>query len=252
METMSQNLTTIRARIKSACARSGRDPGRVRLVAVSKTKPAGAVLAALAAGQSLFGENRVLEARDKIPLVNNPNPEKPAVWHLIGPLQRNKVKLAVRLFDMIHSVDSLALAEEIAKRALNRENRPGPMPILLQVNLGGEVQKQGVPPDAVTHTLAAMARLSGIAIKGLMAIPPHMPTAAAVRPFFRQLAELAAENCRHDLPGVSLEELSMGMSGDFEVAIEEGATLVRVGSALFGPRPPQKPSHTATSHSLFA
>lgn len=237
MDPIEHNLQHIRARITAACRRVGRDPARVRLVAVSKTMPAAAVSAALAAGQGLFGENRVLETRDKLPLVRGPEGGPAAEWHLIGPLQRNKVKLAVRLFAMIHSVDSLALAEEIARRATS----PRPMPVLLQVNLAAEPQKHGVPPGEVPQMLQAMARLDGITVKGLMAIPPHTPSPEAARPYFRQLAALAAASRASTPPGLRLDELSMGMSGDFEVAVEEGATLVRVGSALFGPRSPPPP-----------
>ncbi len=245
MKSIHENLTAIRARIDAACARAGRDPGRVRLVAVSKTKPASAVGDALAAGQTLFGENRVLEARDKIPLVQPAPAAAAPVWHLIGPLQRNKVKLAVRLFSMIHSVDSLSLAGEIDKRVRGQGESWRPLPVLVQVNIGGERQKHGLAPESLPEALTAMAPLPGIAIHGLMAIPPHAADAEAVRPYFKKMAELAAEMDSLGLPGVAMAELSMGMSGDFEVAVEEGATLVRVGSALFGPRPPLKTAGAA-------
>ncbi len=205
----------------------------MRLVAVSKTKPASAVLEAIAAGQVLFGENRVQEARDKIPLVaERGGGDVSVAWHLIGSLQRNKVKMAVKLFSMVHSVDSVSLAEELSRRAVD----PRPLPVLLQVNVGRETQKSGFAPEEVVDAVGRMANLPGIAIRGLMTLPPITADAEAARPFFRELAQLARNIGALELPGVEMSELSMGMSHDYAVAVEEGATLVRVGSSLFGPR----------------
>ncbi|MBF0621887.1 MAG: YggS family pyridoxal phosphate-dependent enzyme [Magnetococcales bacterium] len=228
MNSISVNLTTIRQRIASTCARVGKDPSRVQLVAVSKTKPAALVMDALEAGQIIFGENRIQEARDKVPTVNDAR----AQWHLIGPLQRNKVKYAVKLFHMIHSVDSIALAEALNKRYTQAD----PLSVLIQVNIGGETQKHGVAPDQAQSLIRAMADMKNLAVKGLMTVPPYHPDQEQIRPYFRDLAQLAEDLKRLELPSVSMDELSMGMSHDFETAVEEGATLVRVGSAIFGNR----------------
>lgn len=226
-------IRAIQQRIQAACQRSGRDPAQVRLLAVSKQQPAQRVQAAVAAGHALFGENRVMEARDKIPLVTGAAIQ----WHLIGPLQRNKAKLAALLFQMIHSVDSLPLAHDLsASRCTDGGSLSTPLPILIQVNIGQEPQKQGVAAEDAESLARAMAPLPGIAVRGLMAIPPQTTTAAAARPYFRALADLAKQIEQQAIPGISMVELSMGMSHDFEIAIEEGATWVRVGSALFGER----------------
>ena len=228
MDVIRHNLLHIQRRIAETCRRCGRDPAKVRLLAVSKTRSAGDVRAARSAGQALFGENRVMEARDKIPLVGAPQPG----WHLIGPLQRNKVKVAVQLFDMIHSIDSLRLAETV-----HRHRDPAtPLPILLQVNIGREAQKQGLLPGDVEQTLRAIASLTGLTVRGLMAIPPRTATAEGARPYLQALASMAERFYNAALIAGPQPELSMGMSHDFDVAIEEGATLVRVGQALFGPR----------------
>lgn len=228
-----ERIRAIRDRIQSACHRSGRDPAQVHLLAVSKQQPLQRVQAAVAAGQTFFGENRVMEARDKIPLI----PGTAIQWHLIGPLQRNKAKLAAHLFQMIHSVDSLPLAQALSDaRSTGDHPLSTPLPVLIQVNIGREPQKQGVDADDAASLARAMAPLPGIAVRGLMAIPPQTTTAAAARPYFRALADLAKQIEREAIPGLSMAELSMGMSHDFEIAIEEGATWVRVGSALFGER----------------
>ncbi|MBF0444489.1 MAG: YggS family pyridoxal phosphate-dependent enzyme [Magnetococcales bacterium] len=232
---VSENLRNIREQIKLACEKSGRNADSVRLVAVSKTKPASAVLSALAEGQGLFGENRVQEAREKIPLVaagGDAQGRDGIEWHLIGPLQRNKVKIAVKLFAMVHSVDSVSLAQELSSRALTIR----PLPILIQVNIGGEVQKNGLPPGDTIDAISQMAAFDGVQIKGLMTVPPATQDPQGARPYFKELAELAATIKRLQIPGVEMTELSMGMSHDYTVAVEEGATLVRVGSALFGSR----------------
>ncbi|MBF0154202.1 MAG: YggS family pyridoxal phosphate-dependent enzyme [Magnetococcales bacterium] len=231
MSGIADNLATIRARIRAAAKRTGRDPDGVRLVAVSKTQPVSALRAALAAGQVIFGESRVQETREKRAHLQT----HPLQWHLIGPLQRNKVKVAVSLFDMIQSVDSVALAEEIHRRTTT------PMPVLVQVNLGREPQKHGLAPAETKAAIRAMAAFSGIAVCGLMTIPPWSDDPEASRPFFRELATLARDLEQCAIPGVSMREISMGMSEDYVVAVEEGATLVRVGTAIFGERQESDP-----------
>lgn len=221
------NLAALRDRIAAACARAGHDPASVTLMAVSKNQPPEAVRAALAAGLTCFGENRVQEAKAKIPLC----PGR-ARWQMIGHLQSNKCRDAVALFEMIQSVDSLALAQELNKQC---EKAAKTMPILLEVNVAGEASKFGYQPAGLLTDFQALSQLPRLEIHGLMTIAPYTPTPERVRPVFRRLRELRAE-CEQ-LLGVPLPHLSMGMSGDFEVAIEEGATLVRIGTALFGPRP---------------
>ena len=220
------NLQSIRARIEAACARAGRDSASVTLVAVSKGHPPETVQAAAEAGQTLFGESKVQEAAIKISLC--PGRLR---WHMIGHLQSNKCRDAVRVFQMIESVDSLALAEEIAKCS---DKQAKTMPILLEVNVAGESSKFGYPPAQLLAELAQINALRKIEIHGLMTIAPWTPEPEKVRPIFRQLRELKGK-CE-DILGAPLPHLSMGMSGDFEIAIEEGATLVRLGTALFGAR----------------
>jgi len=221
---MHERIAEIERRIEAACARAGRDAGAVRLVAVSKTHGAEAVDEARRAGVRIFGENRIQEAAVKIEQCGS------AEWHFIGHLQRNKVKVAVPLFSMIHSVDSMPLLEAVAECMEATGCRPA---LLMEVNVAGDGAKFGFKPDAVPEALRRAAAL-GVAISGFMTMPPFAPTAEAARPHFRRLRELRdiwQEGCAMDL-----SELSMGMSHDFEVAIEEGATLVRVGTALFGER----------------
>lgn len=224
--TFAENLNSIRQRIAAACARAGRDPADVTLLAVSKTHPPETIRAAVEAGQLLFGENKIQEAKAKIPL----SPGR-ARWHFIGHLQSNKVRDAVDLFEMIQGVDSLAIAREISKRAAQAAKT---MPVLIEVNVAGEGSKFGYQPEQLLAELNELNALPKIEIHGLMAIPPFMPVPEQARPYFRRLRELKGE-CEQRL-GVPLPQLSMGMSGDFEVAIEEGATLVRIGTALFGAR----------------
>jgi PLP dependent protein len=225
---LADNLTAIQQRIVAAGARSGRDPGAVTLLAVTKSQPPEVVQEAADCGQVLFGENKVQEAKAKIPLC--PGRLR---WHFIGHLQSNKCRDAVELFEMIQSVDSLPLAQEISKRA---EQAARTMPILLEVNVAGEASKFGYPPAKLLAELKEINALPRIEIHGLMAVPPWSAEPEKSRPHFRRLRELKQE-CEQIL-GVPLPHLSMGMSGDFEVAIEEGATLVRLGTALFGPRRP--------------
>ncbi len=221
------NLASLRERIAAACARAGRDPAAVTLMGVSKFQPPEAVRAALDAGLTTFGESRVQEAKAKIPLC----PGR-ARWQMIGHLQSNKCRDAVALFSMIQSVDSLALAQELDRQC---EKAAKTLPILLEVNVAGEASKFGYAPAKVLADFRELNQLPRLEIHGLMTIAPYSPTPERVRPVFRRLRELRGE-CEQ-LLGAPLPVLSMGMSGDFEVAIEEGATLVRVGSALFGERP---------------
>jgi PLP dependent protein len=224
--TFAENLNSIRQRISAACARAGRDASTVALLAVSKTHPPETVRAAVAAGQLLFGENKIQEARAKIPLC----PAR-ARWHFIGHLQSNKVRDAVELFELIQGVHSLAIAREISRRAAQAAKT---MPILLEVNVAGEGTKFGYQPGQLLAELNELNALPKIAIHGLMAIPPYTPVPEKARPYFQKLRELKAQ--AGAVLGAPLPELSMGMSGDFEVAIEEGATILRIGTALFGER----------------
>ena len=223
---LEENFRTVRERIERACARAGRDSREVIIVAVTKGQPPEAVSAATELGQLVFGENRVQEAKAKIPLC----PER-VRWHMIGHLQSNKARDAVSLFSMIQSVDSLSLSQELEKWA---DKQAKTMPILLEVNIAGESSKFGYKPDAVLRELAEINRLRHLEVHGLMTIAPYTTDAEKVRPVFRKLRELKTE-CEQVL-GAPLPHLSMGMSGDFDVALEEGATMVRIGTALFGPR----------------
>jgi pyridoxal phosphate enzyme (YggS family) len=227
---LTANINQIRERITRACERAGRSPDSVALLAVSKGQPPEAVRAAADAGLTLFGENKIQEGKAKIPLC----PGK-LRWHMIGHLQTNKSRDAVEFFEMIESVDSLHLAEEINKRA---EQSAKTMRILLEANLAGEASKFGYKADQLLAELPQLNSLPRLEIHGLMTVPPWGPVAEKARPVFRKLRELK-ERCEQIL-GAPLPHLSMGMSGDFEVAIEEGATIVRIGTALFGPRPKAK------------
>lgn len=218
-EDIRANLAALETRIAAACARAGRNREEVTLVAVTKTFPAADVDHAIAAGARDVGENKVQEGRDKKPLVT-----AAARWHLIGHLQSNKARDAVRLFDVIQSVDSYELAERIARQAESIGKR---QEVLLQVNIGREAQKSGAEIDDVPSLVARLSALSPIHLNGLMAIPP-IGEGEDVRPYFRELRAL------RDAAG--LRELSMGMTDDFETAIEEGATIIRVGRAIFGAR----------------
>jgi PLP dependent protein len=227
-----ENLACIEERIEAACRRAGRNRGSVMLLAVSKGMPPGLVDEAVAAGHVWFGENKVQEAKAKIPQCSSR-----AHWHMIGHLQSNKCRDAAQLFEMIQSVDSLALAQELNKWADRLSRR---IPILLEVNVAGEATKFGLKPEAVREQIIEINALPRLEVQGLMTIAPWTPAPEKVRPAFRRLRELKSE-CEEVL-GAPLPHLSMGMSGDFEVAIEEGATIVRIGTALFGPRPkPKRP-----------
>ncbi len=221
-----ENLSSVQQRIRAACNRCDREPNSVTLLAVAKTQPPEVVSAAAEFGLILFGENKVQEAKAKIPLC----PGK-LRWHFIGHLQSNKCRDAVNLFQMIQSVDSLPLAREINRRA---DEAARTMPVLLEVNLAGEASKFGYRLEQLLAELKEINSLPRIEIKGLMTVPPWSPDAENSRKHFRRLRELKTE-CERVL-GAPLPHLSMGMSGDFEVAIEEGATIIRIGTALFGPR----------------
>jgi pyridoxal phosphate enzyme (YggS family) len=228
LQEISANLKNIKEAIRIACAKVDRNPDMVKLVAVSKNFPVETIKTTYELGQRLFGENRVQELKTKIS-------QLPAdiEWHLLGTLQRNKVKDVVATATLIHSVDSFALAKEISKQALKKALTAN---ILLQVNIAGEESKHGFEATELLKQIKEMCTLPGIKIKGLMTIAPFVKNPEEVRPVFRQLKVLAGEIVQLKLNGVEMKELSMGMSNDFTVAVEEGATLVRIGSRIFGNR----------------
>ena len=224
-----ENIERVQGRIASACRRSGRRPEDVKLIAISKTFPAEHIREAYEAGLRDFGENRVQEADAKRPALA----DLTITWHLVGHLQTNKAKSARELFHWIHSVDSLRLAEKLDKSAVCVGER---LPVLLEVNLGEESSKSGVREAEVMLLAERVSRLATVEIRGLMVIPPFLDDPGQARPYFRRLRELASKIEAANFPGASMHELSMGMSHDFEVAIEEGATMVRIGTAIFGDR----------------
>jgi pyridoxal phosphate enzyme (YggS family) len=223
-----QRLAETRRAVDEAAARAGRDPASIRIVAVAKTFPATAVAAALAAGLGDVGENYVQEARAKRAEVAGS-----AMWHLVGRLQRNKVRAAVEVFDRVHTVDSEVLGAALAAEAERAGRR---LSVLVQVNVSGEASKAGIPPERVEELTRALLRYRALALDGLMTVPPAPGAAEDSRPHFRLLRE-ARDRTERRL-GVELPHLSMGMSDDFRVAVEEGATLLRLGRALFGARGP--------------
>ena len=227
-----ERLEGVREKIVTVARRCGREPEKITLVAVSKTHPVAAVREALAAGATDFGENRVQEAETKIPALGNPA----ARWHLIGHLQANKARRAVRLFDIVHTLDSVSLAHRL-DRSCAEEDR-AELPVLIQVDLAGEETKSGVTVTDLTEFARAVSQCSRLRCQGLMTLPPFFEDAERVRPFFKRLRELRDELQATGSFGEHKGELSMGMSHDFEVAIEEGATIVRVGTAIFGERNP--------------
>ncbi|MFN2507672.1 MAG: YggS family pyridoxal phosphate-dependent enzyme [Chthoniobacterales bacterium] len=226
MQDIAANLELVLSRTSAAAEKSGRTADQVQLVAVSKKQDAEKVRAAYDAGQPIFGESRVQEARAKIPLL--PSAVR---WHFVGPLQKNKIRHALPLFELFHSIDSLALAQEIERIAAEEGLRPR---VLLEVNVAGEGSKIGFAPERLEREIEAMLQLGRVEIEGLMAIPPLAPKAEDSRPYFVGLRELR-ERLQQEFR-VKLPQLSMGMSNDYPVAIEEGATLVRVGTAIFGER----------------
>jgi hypothetical protein len=240
-ETLAQRIARVRERIAAAARRAGRDPDSVRLIAVSKTHPASLIRQAIAAGISDLGENRIQEATPKIEALR----DTAARWHLIGHVQRNKARAAAQHFAMLHTLDSLRLAETLERQAAT--HAPAPLPVLLQVNVSGEASKEGFAlPGGADNTAqwpdfaAAVERilaLPHLRVSGLMTVAPLLPDPAAARPVFRCLRQLQA-TLAHQFPSADWQRLSMGMTDDFEIAIEEGATDVRIGRALFGARPP--------------
>lgn len=225
---VSENFKLVMDRIASAAKRAGRDPSSVRLVVVTKTIGRDRIREAVTAGAFILGENRVQEAKEKIEALG-----KIASWHLIGHLQSNKAKYAVKLFDLIHSVDNLELAQEIDRQAAKIGKVQD---ILVEVNIAGEASKAGMEVKEAPGLVAAVARLRNLSVKGLMTMPPYSEDPEDSRPYFQKLRELAGAIAKENIPNVSMQELSMGMSGDYEVAVAEGATLVRVGTAIFGER----------------
>ncbi len=222
------NCRRVMDAIADAAERSGRDPRRVRLLAATKTQPVEAVRAAVEAGVSLLGENYVQEAQAKKDLVGGN-----AAWHLIGHLQRNKARAAVGLFSLIQSLDNARLARVLDREAQAQDQDVG---VLVEVNLGGEASKTGVAEEGLVPLLREVSGLSRVRVRGLMVVPPLAADPEASRPYFRRLRELRDSVNELGLGNVALEELSMGMTHDYHIAVAEGATLVRVGTALFGPR----------------
>ena len=225
---IADNFKTVRNRIVAAAKRAGRDPASVQLVVVTKTIDIERIKEAVAAGATILGENRVQEAKEKIEKLGSI-----ASWHLIGHLQANKAKYAVKLFDLVHSVDSLELAKEIDKQAAKIGKVQH---VLIEVNIAGEASKAGMTVRNAPALVREAAKLGHIAIQGLMTIPPFSENQEDSRPYFCVLRELAESIAKEHIPNAAMKELSMGMSGDFEVAVEEGATVVRVGMAIFGER----------------
>jgi pyridoxal phosphate enzyme (YggS family) len=229
METdIAANINKIKQRIAVAAVRAGRDPYSIKLMAVTKTVPPERILKAIEAGVTLLGENYVQEAKDKIALIGDS-----ARWHMIGHLQTNKAKYAVKLFDCIHSVDRLELAQELDRRA-----RPGgsKINILVEVNVSGEQTKNGVPALEAMDLIQRLSHLDNLAVHGLMTMAPYADNPENSRPYFKALRNLRNDILRTGIIGIRMEELSMGMTDDFEVAIEEGSTIIRVGRAIFGER----------------
>ena len=229
MGEVKQRLESIRERIRRKAESCDRDPDSIRLVAVSKTVPAETVKEAIEAGTTILGENYVQEAREKFDALVL----YPVSWHFIGHLQSNKAKYAVRLFDLIHSVDSLKLAHALDKEAKKVDKIQS---ILVQVNISGEDTKSGITAAETPGLISEIGRLENLSVKGLMAMPPYFYQPEKVRPYFAALRDLRDRLKEQSIPNLAVDELSMGMTGDFEVAIEEGATIVRIGTAIFGER----------------
>jgi pyridoxal phosphate enzyme (YggS family) len=225
MSTIRGNLLRVTERIEKAARRVGRDPKEVNLVAVSKTVESARIKEAIEAGVSILGENYVQEAQKKIEEIG-----RPVAWHFIGHLQTNKAKYAIRLFEMIHSLDSLPLAEELNRRA---EQGGQVAKVMIEVNISGEATKFGTDEEKVFSIARGILNLNHLSLEGLMTMPPYFDSPEMSRPYYIKLRELKEKMIREGIP---LKELSMGMSNDFEIAIEEGATYVRVGTAIFGAR----------------
>ena len=227
---ITKRLEEVKRRIQRAAQAGGRHLSDIRLVAVSKTCSTEAIRAAAAAGVTDIGENYIQEAREKHELLQ----DVPVKWHLIGHLQTNKARYALRMFDLVHTVDSFRLALELDRcaRKLNKV-----LAVLIQVNVAGEATKSGIPPEQALPLVKEMAALECVQVQGLMTMPPFFNEPERVRPFFAELRRLRERIRQQAVPNVCMDELSMGMTGDFEAAVAEGATLVRIGTAIFGDRP---------------
>jgi pyridoxal phosphate enzyme (YggS family) len=225
MPTIKENLLRVRERIEKAARKAGRDPNEIKLVAVSKTVETLRIKEAILAGVTILGENYVQEAQKKIEEIG-----RPVSWHFIGHLQSNKAKYAIRLFDMIHSLDSASLAEELNRRA---EQAGRVMKVMIEVNLSKEATKFGTDEEMMLNLAKRIQTLNHLFLEGLMTMPPYFDSPEMSRPYYIALRELKEKMAKEGIP---MKELSMGMSNDFEIAIEEGATFVRVGTAIFGPR----------------
>ncbi len=231
MSGVSEKLRALERRIEKVCERVGRDKESITLVAVTKTVDVQRIREGLKAGVVHIGENYVQEAKAKYDELKS---EK-IIWHFIGHLQSNKAKQAVKIFDWIQTVDRMSLARKLDKYVQSERDKP--LPVLIQVNVGDESTKSGVSPEEVLELYKQIRSFDGIVVRGLMTIPPYFEDPENVRPYFRKLANLLEELKEKSSTPELLTELSMGMSHDFEIAIEEGATMVRIGTAIFGPRP---------------
>jgi len=225
MLTIKENLLRVKERIERAAQKAGRDPKEIKLVAVSKTVEVARIKEAIEAGVSILGENYVQEAQKKIEELG-----KPVSWHFIGHLQSNKAKYAVRLFDVIHSIDSIPLAEELNRRA---EQPDRVIKVMIEVNLSKEATKFGTDEERMLNLARSIQTFKHLSLEGLMTMPPYFDSPEMSRPYYVALRELKERMTKEGIP---MKELSMGMSNDFEIAIEEGATYVRIGTAIFGPR----------------
>lgn len=236
MSKVRENLLRVMERIEKAAQRVGRDPREIKLVAVSKTVETTRIKEAIEAGVSILGENYVQEAKKKIEEIGRPacterfGEGRPVAWHFIGHLQSNKAKYAVQLFDMVHSLDSIPLAEELNRRA---EQADRMIKVLIEINLSGEGTKFGTDEEKILNLAKRILQLNHLSLEGLMTMPPYFDSPEMSRPYYIKLRELKERLVREGIP---MRELSMGMSNDFEIAIEEGATYVRVGTAIFGER----------------
>ncbi len=228
---VADNIRHVREKIAEAAHRSGRPASAVRLMAVTKTVDDTRIAEAIRAGVEIIGENYVQEAKRKIEKLG-----KAGEWHLIGPLQTNKAKYAVHLFDMIHSLDRRELAAELDRRARTAGRV---MPVLVEINVSGEETKSGVPLNEALELVRTVATLENLSIRGLMTMPPWFDDPEEARPYFRRLREFRDRIAAEAIPRVEMRELSMGMTGDYAVAVEEGATIVRIGRGIFGEREPQ-------------
>ena len=228
MQSIKENLLRVTEKIGKAAQKAGRNPAEIKLVTVSKTVEVGRIKEAIEAGVTILGENYVQEAQKKIEEIGHP-----VAWHFIGHLQSNKAKYAIRLFDMIHSVDSIPLAEELNRKA---EKEGLTIKVMIEVNLSGETSKFVTEDEKAFDVARKISNLQNLSLMGLMTMPPYFDNPELSRPYYIQLRELKGKMARE---GMLLKELSMGMSNDFEVAIEEGATYVRVGTAIFGARKPK-------------